>query len=230
MPTSLSLNGPDFGPYSGLNISIGLPTALHVSTGQTSAHIPDPPRLRRQLNAGVSTGQTSAHIPDKPCCGIAKSGKVSTGQTSAHIPDGSSFRLHPRPVVSTGQTSAHIPDVHDQLQLHRQGLNGPDFGPYSGQDYRVSFGPSWSQRARLRPIFRTFAQLSGLHYSSVSTGQTSAHIPDRRCVDCDPSRSSQRARLRPIFRTKNWGQVNTRRAVSTGQTSAHIPDIWVLQH
>ena len=104
-----SLNGPDFGPYSGLQCC-ALVIADKVSTGLTSAHIPDsrsPMWISRRC---VSTGLTSAHIPDfgrvlafiLHCClngpdfgpysGLNYFSQmhtcaVSTGLTSAHIPD-----------------------------------------------------------------------------------------------------------------------------------------------
>ena len=41
MRSSSSLNGPDFGPYSGQDVRSYQPVAYRVSTGLTSAHIPD---------------------------------------------------------------------------------------------------------------------------------------------------------------------------------------------
>ena len=38
-----------------------------------------------------------------------------------------------RGVVSTGLTSAHIPDGELCVLEETESLNGPDFGPYSGQ-------------------------------------------------------------------------------------------------
>ena len=63
-PWFICLNGPDFGPYSGHLLDQIDNDALRVSTGLTSAHIPDIKDGLIVLHEKVSTGLTSAHIPD----------------------------------------------------------------------------------------------------------------------------------------------------------------------
>ena len=110
--SSRSLNGPDFGPYSGRELvwSCELNDRLNgPDFGPYSGLLDD-----QQIPA-----QISLNGPDF--------GPYS-GRRSHHPP--------PRSTVSTGLTSAHIPDnanVLDYLLANR--LNGPDFGPYSGRTY-----------------------------------------------------------------------------------------------
>ena len=149
IPDIRSLNGPDFGPYSGQPGLKKLPERMAVSTGLTSAHIPDTEHGETSLHCFVSTGLTSAHIPDSPptvrtasLSGLngpdfgpysgrirqvhpAPQVKVSTGLTSAHIPDtAESYGSVTNFAVSTGLTSAHIPDVplckHDVAPVESQ--------------------------------------------------------------------------------------------------------------
>ena len=174
-----SLNGPDFGPYSGRSCS--------------SLHFPS-----RSLNGpdfGPYSGLLNAAV-------LATIASVSTGQTSAHIPDGLCARSAAPNDVSTGQTSAHIPDDSRKgelgsLRSQRARLR-PIFRTQPRKSRRLL--PE-SQRARLRPIFRTQSSAVSSFGRRVSTGQTSAHIPDL-----------------------GGGHECQRRSVSTGQTSAHIPD------
>ena len=147
------LNGPDFGPYSGHKRMLRH-QAARVSTGLTSAHIPDIDHNAHYaewcLN-GPDFGPYSGLMGfvNNDVCG------VSTGLTSAHIPDTRRIAKTWSEKVSTGLTSAHIPDTVNGVSMDSESLNGPDFGPYSGQ-----------------------VILSGDFGCVVSTGLTSAHIPD----------------------------------------------------
>ena len=82
-----------------------------VSTGLTSAHIPDPFYRRLGLDALCLNGPDFGPYSGRP---------IDMGSLSA-------------PNVSTGLTSAHIPDPRELLmRVWNSSLNGPDFGPYSG--------------------------------------------------------------------------------------------------